>query len=55
MSEEETVESGISHLVGKKKDLIEAKRTSITVGDRVLLIIYHQEVFYAMDQHCYRE
>lgn len=23
------------------------------VGDRIVVIIYHQGVFYAMDQHCY--
>ncbi|KAI5091462.1 Rieske domain-containing protein, partial [Silurus meridionalis] len=53
MSKEETVESGKPFLVGNKKDLIETKRTSITVGERVLLIIHHEGVFYALDQHCY--
>ncbi|XP_053095973.1 Rieske domain-containing protein [Pangasianodon hypophthalmus] len=53
MSEEATVESGRSFLVGNKKDLIEAKRTSVTLGDRVVVVIHHQGVFYAMDQHCY--
>ncbi|XP_060790970.1 Rieske domain-containing protein [Neoarius graeffei] len=53
MSQEETVESGSLFLVGNKKDLIEAKRTSVTVGDRVVAVIHHQGVFYAMDQHCY--
>lgn len=55
MSEEETVDSGSLHLVGKKKDLVEAKNTSITVGARVLLVIHHKGDFYALDQHCYRE
>lgn len=55
MSEEETVESGKAFLVGTKKDLMEVKRTSVIVDDRVLLVIHHQGVFYAMDQHCYRE
>ncbi|XP_053504627.1 Rieske domain-containing protein isoform X2 [Ictalurus furcatus] len=49
MSEEETV----PFLVANKKELIEAKRTSITVGDRVIVVIHHQGVFYAMDAHCY--
>ncbi|XP_060747772.1 Rieske domain-containing protein [Tachysurus vachellii] len=53
MSEKEPADSGKSCLVGKKENLIEAKRTSVTVGDRVVVVIYHQGVFYAMDQHCY--
>lgn len=55
MSEKEPADSGKSCLVGKKEDLIEAKRASVTVGDRVVVVIYHQGVFYAMDQHCYRK
>lgn len=55
MSKEETAESCKSFLVGTKKDLIEAKRTSFTVDDRNLAIFYHQGVFYALDQQCYRE
>ncbi|XP_062867450.1 Rieske domain-containing protein [Trichomycterus rosablanca] len=53
MTPVETGEPGSSFLVGKKKDLIQAKRTNITVGERDILVIHHQGVFYAMDQHCY--
>ncbi|KAL6469848.1 hypothetical protein MHYP_G00209670 [Metynnis hypsauchen] len=51
-----TEENGVfdrSFLVGKKTDLVEAKRINITVGERDLIIIHHQGTFYAMDQHCY--
>ncbi|KAF5893981.1 Rieske domain-containing protein-like, partial [Clarias magur] len=53
MSKEETAESCKSFLVGTKKDLVDAKRTSFTVEDRNLAIFYHQGVFYALDQQCY--
>ncbi|TSK72109.1 Rieske domain-containing protein [Bagarius yarrelli] len=53
MSEKDPFESGKSFLVGKKEELAESKRTSIMVADRFVVIIYHQGVFYAMDQHCY--
>ncbi|XP_077581784.1 Rieske domain-containing protein isoform X2 [Stigmatopora nigra] len=41
------------HFVGKKEDLIKAKRTFKTLEDRDVLIIYHREVFYALDYYCY--
>uniref|UniRef100_A0A4W4G422 Rieske domain-containing protein n=1 Tax=Electrophorus electricus TaxID=8005 RepID=A0A4W4G422_ELEEL len=53
MATEKMEESVKRFFVGKEKDLIQAKRKNITVGDRDLLIIYHQGMFYAMDQHCY--
>ncbi|XP_076851009.1 Rieske domain-containing protein [Brachyhypopomus gauderio] len=53
MTTEETGGSVESFLVGKEKDLVQAKRTTITVGDRDILVIYHQGTFYAMDHHCY--
>ncbi|XP_066502490.1 Rieske domain-containing protein [Hoplias malabaricus] len=53
MATEESGESTRSFFVGKETDLIKAKRTNITVGDRDLIVIHHRDTFYAMDQHCY--
>ncbi|XP_065100348.1 Rieske domain-containing protein [Paramisgurnus dabryanus] len=41
------------YFIGKKDDLVEAKRTHVTLDGRDILIIYHQRVFYAMDLQCY--
>ncbi|XP_057702606.1 Rieske domain-containing protein [Corythoichthys intestinalis] len=41
------------HFVGKKEDLIKAKRTFKTLDGRDVLIVYHQECFYALDYYCY--
>ncbi|XP_071015434.1 Rieske domain-containing protein-like [Oncorhynchus clarkii lewisi] len=41
------------HFVGKKEDLIKAKRSFRTVEGRDILVLYHQETFYALDFHCY--
>lgn len=41
------------YFIGKKEDLIQAKRTSVTLNGRDILIVYHQRVFHAMDLQCY--
>lgn len=41
------------HFVGKKDELIEAKRSFRTIEGRDILIICHQGAFYAMDSYCY--
>ncbi|XP_019736820.1 Rieske domain-containing protein isoform X1 [Hippocampus comes] len=41
------------HFVGKKDDLINAKRTFKTLEGRDVLILYHQGGFYALDYYCY--
>ncbi|KAL1253254.1 hypothetical protein QQF64_017947 [Cirrhinus molitorella] len=41
------------YFIGKKDDLIEAKRTNVTLDGRDILMIYHQRKFYAMDLQCY--
>ncbi|KAM7422128.1 hypothetical protein PAMA_010276 [Pampus argenteus] len=41
------------HFVGKRDELIEAKRSFRTLQGRDILIIWHQGVFYAMDSYCY--
>ncbi|XP_032370506.1 Rieske domain-containing protein [Etheostoma spectabile] len=41
------------HFVGKKDELVEAKRSFRTLEGRDILIIYHQTVFYAIDSYCY--
>ncbi|XP_005918722.1 Rieske domain-containing protein [Haplochromis burtoni] len=52
MEENEQSARGL-HFVGKKDELIEAKRSFRSIEDRDILIIYHQGVFYAMDSYCY--
>lgn len=47
--------TGGTHFVGKKEELIEAKRSFRTLEGRDILIIYDQGVFHAMDAYCYRE
>lgn len=54
MEEKEQTAGGL-HFVGKKDELIEAKRSFRTIEDRDILIIYQQGVFYAMDSYCYRK
>lgn len=41
------------YFVGKSSDLIEAKRTLITLEGRDILLIHHQGEFYAVDSYCY--
>ncbi|XP_064811607.1 Rieske domain-containing protein [Oncorhynchus masou masou] len=41
------------HFVGTKEDLIKAKRSFRTLEGRDILVLYHQEIFYALDFHCY--
>ncbi|XP_072518462.1 Rieske domain-containing protein [Salminus brasiliensis] len=53
MATEVNGESARPFFVGKKTDLVEAKRSKITVGERDIIIIHHQGTFYSMDQHCY--
>lgn len=41
------------YFIGKKEDLIQAKRTTVTLDGRDILLMYHQRTFYAMDLQCY--
>ncbi|CAK6958281.1 Rieske domain-containing protein isoform X2 [Scomber scombrus] len=52
MEEKEQPIAGL-HFVGKKDELIEAKRSFRTIEGRDILIISHQDVFYALDSYCY--
>lgn len=47
--------AGGPHFVGKKDELIEAKRSFRTLEGRDILVIHHQGAFYALDSYCYRE
>lgn len=47
--------TGGPHFVGKKNELIEAKRSFRILEGREILIIYNEGVFHAMDAFCYRE
>ncbi|KAM3621656.1 uncharacterized protein V6R79_014070 [Siganus canaliculatus] len=50
-AKEET--TGEHHFVGKKDELIKAKRSFRTLEGRDILIIHNQGVFHAMDSYCY--
>ncbi|KAG1943570.1 Rieske domain-containing protein-like [Pimephales promelas] len=41
------------YFIGKKDHLIQAKRMTVTLDGREILIIYHQRTFHAMDLQCY--
>ncbi|XP_008318893.1 Rieske domain-containing protein [Cynoglossus semilaevis] len=45
--------TGGLHFVGKKDDLVAAKRSFRTLEDRDVLIVSHEGVFYALDSYCY--
>ncbi|KAM9758766.1 Rieske domain-containing protein isoform 1-T1 [Menidia menidia] len=45
--------TGDLHFVGTKEELIKAKRSFRTVEGRDILVVYHQETFYAVDSYCY--
>ncbi|XP_008278741.1 Rieske domain-containing protein-like [Stegastes partitus] len=51
--EEKKQPTGGPYFVGKKDELIEAKRSVRTLEDRDVLIIHQQGVFYALDSYCY--
>ncbi|XP_053172752.1 Rieske domain-containing protein isoform X2 [Scomber japonicus] len=52
MEEKEQPTAGL-HFVGKKDELIEAKRSFRTIEGRDILIVSHEDVFYALDSYCY--
>ncbi|CAJ1051503.1 Rieske domain-containing protein [Xyrichtys novacula] len=51
--EEKEQPTGGPYFVGKKDELIQAKRSFRTIEGRDILIIHHQGVFYALDSYCY--
>ncbi|KAJ8338742.1 hypothetical protein SKAU_G00355280 [Synaphobranchus kaupii] len=51
--EENSDEAPASYFIGKKKDIIKAKRVSKFMNGRDVLVLYHEGKFYAMDAHCY--
>ena len=55
MSTKENDVCAQTHFVGKREDLVQAKRVVRTVDGREIIIIYHSDTFFALDLHCYRE
>ncbi|XP_020485091.2 Rieske domain-containing protein isoform X2 [Labrus bergylta] len=51
--EEKEQPTGGPHFVGKRDELVQAKRSFRTLEGRDILIIHHGGVFYAMDSYCY--
>ena len=41
--------------VGIKQDFVEKQKVKYTVNGRDIVVFYHNQQFYAMDQHCYRK
>lgn len=44
-----------THFIGKKENMIRARRVVKSVGERDVLVIYHQGDFHAIDVRCYRK
>lgn len=53
--EETEQPAGGPYFVGKRDELIEAKRSFRTLEGRDILVIHHQGAFFAIDCYCYRE
>lgn len=41
--------------VGSKQDFVEKQKVKCNVNGRDIVVFYHNQQFYAMDQHCYRK
>lgn len=41
--------------VGNKQDFVEKQKVKCNVNGRDIVVFYHNQQFYAMDQHCYRK
>ncbi|XP_076857341.1 Rieske domain-containing protein [Brachyhypopomus gauderio] len=52
MSSNEEEETS-SCFIGKRDDIIRARRVVTSVNGRDILVLYHQGAFYAMDVRCY--
>lgn len=39
--------------VGIKQDIVEKQKVKYNVNGRDIVVFYHNQKFYAMDQHCY--
>uniref|UniRef100_A0A671P9J8 Rieske domain-containing protein n=1 Tax=Sinocyclocheilus anshuiensis TaxID=1608454 RepID=A0A671P9J8_9TELE len=57
MSSDEDVAAASRHtlFIGKKENIIQSRRVVKSVGERDVLVIYHQGDFYAIDVRCYRK
>ncbi|XP_052418539.1 Rieske domain-containing protein isoform X1 [Carassius gibelio] len=55
MSSDEDVAAVSRHsfFIGKKENIIQARRVVKSVGERDVLVIYHKGDFYAIDVRCY--
>ncbi|CDQ78621.1 unnamed protein product [Oncorhynchus mykiss] len=42
-----------SHFIGRKEDVVQAKRVTKLVGGRDVLVLCHQGKLHAMDMRCY--
>ncbi|XP_036385943.1 Rieske domain-containing protein [Megalops cyprinoides] len=51
MSAEESGEE--PYFIGRKEDIIQAKRVTKFLNGRDILVVHHDGKFYAMDEHCY--
>lgn len=41
--------------VGSKQEFVEKQKVKCNVNGRDIVVFYHNQHFYAMDQHCYRK
>lgn len=54
-SDEEVAAASRPYFIGKKENIIQARRVLKSVGGRDVLVMYHQGDFYAIDARCYRK
>ncbi|XDV48837.1 hypothetical protein PO909_018197 [Leuciscus waleckii] len=52
-SDEEVAAASRPYFIGKKENIIQARRVLKSVGGRDVLVMYHQGDFYAIDARCY--
>jgi len=55
--EEHEEEHGLTSpvFVGIKQDFMAKQKVKCNVNGRDIVVFYHNQQFYAMDQHCYRK
>ena len=54
-SEADASHPNLPVFVGNRLDFVEKQKVKCSVNGRDIVVFYHSQHFYAMDQHCYRK
>lgn len=54
-SEAVSIQPNSPVFVGNKHEFVEKQKVKCNVNGRDIVVFYHNQRFYAMDQHCYRK